>query len=558
MLGLIKNQKFKYILIITLIFFLSVTLKWDYIGTLSDGHHQFVTAQYKIFVENWFYEGFKKNNFLNIWIPESINYNFLNERIPYVSYPAGSQYIIYFIKLIFENTETLKIIHLSSLTIHYIIVILIFFFISQFKFDLNYQTIYFFAAISSISYIFFPIAFYYHLMLFSYDTIIILSLISVLFLEYLIRSKKKNVYFFLQSTIFFISAFLDYFIITIAFSIFLFRIIFPIEKNNFFKNILQIIVPMSIPFSVHVYHLYYNDFHIDLLNRFLKRSGIKSMQGLVDKKYDSFIFHFWIKKLNIYLPILITSLVFLIKKLVSKKLQKNENIVLLSGFLSCIMYSLLLQDYAAIHDFSALKFFSLLSITFFSIMPLTFLEYFNKNKLKILTYYKFNISIILNPNFFKYLSIIFLFCLIILDNSIRYIWLSKQDNSYLDLENKKKFRYLIFSQFPNKKIEGQELSKLIGGTSKFEDVYFSFTDFFIKRNPPQKLSFSRKIVKKIISKDQLNLEIRSLPENAIVKIIINKSNDCKKEFFNKKKILFKEIIILKLDKIDYNKIFNCI
>ena len=60
MFNLIKNQKFKYILTITLIFFLSVTLKWDYIGTLSDGHHQFVTAQYKIFVENWFYEGFKK------------------------------------------------------------------------------------------------------------------------------------------------------------------------------------------------------------------------------------------------------------------------------------------------------------------------------------------------------------------------------------------------------------------------------------------------------------------------------------------------------------------
>ena len=553
-----KKNKFFYIAIITLIFIFTLFLRWDYIGTLSDGHHQFDTAQTKIYVENWFYEGLLKNNFLSLWIPDSINYNSFNERRAYISYPVGPYLLIYIVKLIFNNTDTLKLIHLLSASIHYIIIILIFLFLSNLRFDLNKQVINSFSTLSALSYLFFPYAFYYHLMLFNFDTFIILPFIGIIFFEYLIRSEFKKIYFYTQSLLLFFSGFFDYLPVMLASSIFLFRIISPIKERNYLFSFIQIFVPLSFPYLIHVFHLIYNDFFFQLLSRFFTRTGLYSSINS-EPAYQSFIYDFLVKKLNIYLPIVILCSFFLFKMFKKYKNEKPIYLCILIGFLSSITYSIILRNYAAIHDFSALKFFPMISITLFFLIPLCFLESLKKNKTNVIKYkILFKKFININEKSIMPIFICLMLGLIIADNTLRYFWVSRNENSYYE-NNKNIFpKIILFSQFPKIGIKDELISKIIRENSTYYDVFLSFTEFEIKRNPPQKLSFSRKIVTRIKDINEYIDIINSLPQNTNLKIILEIKNNCVILFQDEKKIFFENKMIIAIEEKNDKRVEKCL
>ncbi len=361
----------KYFLIISIIFIISLYLKFDYVGTLSEYHHQWGVGTVYLTVENWLKDGVSENNFLRVLIPKSIDRIYLQDRGIYISHPMGVEFLVYFVKLIFKSVETIKIIHLLNAFFHYLIVIFIYFFVKKIRFGLNNNTISAFAVIASISYLLLPLPFYYHLMLFSYDQSIILPFIIIIYLENLLRSNPKNKYFIIQSLIFFLSGFLDYFSIILASSILLFRIIFPIKNFNIFKNIIQIFVPLSVPFILQLYNLYENNYLQHLFGRFLRRTGIIAKPYTV---YDSVLYHFWFKKLHIYFPFILISILFLCNCFYRSKFKNSSYLVILIGFFSCIIYSLILSDLVAIHDFTALKFYPMLSISLFAIIPLKIIE----------------------------------------------------------------------------------------------------------------------------------------------------------------------------------------
>lgn len=554
-----KSNKIVYLIILTFVFLISLFLRADYIGTLSDGHHQFDTAQTKLYIENWFYEGLINNKLLSLWIPQSINYISFEDRQPYISYPIGPYLILYFIKLIFQNIETLKLIHYSSAFIHYLILILIFLFISNLKnFNVENKNLNTFALLSSVSYLFLPLPFYYHLMLFNFDTLIILPFVSIIFLEYFIRIKPEKNLFIIQSIIIFFSGFFDYFPIMISISLFIFRLFFPIKEKKSIFNFFQIFLPLSFPYLLHIYHLYYTDELYHLFKRFLTRTGISSFTSSKEQVYSSFIYNFWIKKLNVYLPFIILIIFLLLKN----SFNKDNPIYkcMLIGFTSCILYSLSLQNYAANHDFAALKFYPMISICLFSIIPLMILELRKKNYKN----YK-NFTIESGLNYLSKLkikkiiifSILSLILLITADNTIRYAWLSKKEKPYRSLSGNI-FKNIYFSQFPNIGISDQNLSKKIKEVSDFNDIFFSFTNFEINKSPPQKLSFSRKIVKKVLSISEFDNELASLPKKANVKILVDINNKCKNLFEDNNKMTFEDKVIIKITKKDLNLVKNCI
>ena len=559
---LTKNSDKKFYIYIFLAFILSIYFRWDYIGEISEGHHQWITGMTLLTIENWMEDGIINDKFLNFQSPDSILYSKNFERYIYTSYPVGSYLIIYPFALLLSQLDVLKVIHYVSLLNHLVIVFFIFYFVKNLKFDLKSKYVESFAFLASVGYIFVPYAFYYHLIVFQHDTGVILPFLVILFIEYLIKKKPKKIYYYSQSLILFLAACIDYFPIALGIVLIISRSIFTINFKkkvfylDFLKNSFQIFTPILIPYLVHFYQIYSIGKLDIIFEKFLMRSGIggsdKEKNEVVEMIRSNFFYEFWVKKFNIYLPILIFIFSYLALSLRKSIKQNLECYILLLGFLACILYSYLLRGYASQHDFAVLKFIPLIIISLFSVIPL---------KLLTLTKNKKNYFYFINFISFKKLFIIFsisFFLLVCIDNFIRISWIKTKSNPYVNLDNKKMYSYFWLSQFPDTGIRNYNLLKKIRSVSNFNDVYFSFGRFETGIIPPQALSISRKIVKRIENQKDLINQINYLSNLANVNIIIDKNNKCSKLFnYNYKKFFVDDWIIIKINKRDFEKIKVC-
>ena len=120
------------------------------------------------------------------------------------------------------------------------------------------------------------------------------------------------------------------------------------------------------------------------------------------------------------------------------------------------------------------------------------------------------------------------------------------------------YSYFWLSQFPDTGIRNYNLLKKIRSVSNFNDVYFSFGKFETGIVPPQALSISRKIVKRIENQKDLINQINYLSNLANINIIIDKNNKCSKLFnYNYKKFFVDDWIIIKINKRDFEKVKVC-
>ena len=102
------------------------------------------------------------------------------------------------------------------------------------------------------------------------------------------------------------------------------------------KNSFQIFIPILIPYLVHFYQIYSIGKLDIIFEKFLMRAGI---EGSDKEKYEAvemirsnFIYEFWVKKFNIYLPILVFILSYLALSLRKSIKQNLECYILLLGF----------------------------------------------------------------------------------------------------------------------------------------------------------------------------------------------------------------------------------
>ena len=72
---LTKNSDKKFYIYIFLAFILSIYFRWDYIGEISEGHHQWITGMTLLTIENWMEDGIINDKFLNFQSPDSILYS---------------------------------------------------------------------------------------------------------------------------------------------------------------------------------------------------------------------------------------------------------------------------------------------------------------------------------------------------------------------------------------------------------------------------------------------------------------------------------------------------
>ena len=483
------------------LFFITVIIRGKFIGTYSDfpsfiasaGHHQFITAHSHLSIENWLNQGIKNLNFLSVWDPKSIEHANVLEQYVYTSYPAGFLLPVFFIKQIFPNLSTLFLLHLYSLINHLFISITIFWTIRiLLNKSLNSKMISYYSTLAGASYLFFPLPFYSHSMVYFADQLIIFPFSIIILFEVLLREKNefnKALLALIQSIIFLISATIDYLVVPMAIIIFIFRIldrspIYPkLNLWNFFQNALQLFSPILIAISFHMANIY--NFGLwDQFNNIRKLRTSSDFQGADTDLFNLFkwIFlnHaqvFWGSLIIISFLCIVIFYFYTFGKRFFKE-DKDLIIIPLIAYLSCFLQIILLRNHSMMHNFSVLKFFYPLSISFFSTIPILI------NKLLI---YKFNIKSQIYP---------IIFCIFIMFIGFGKITVGS-----------KILNQGAMAQFPEPKLIQQSTLKAIKDNFKYEDVLIGLNDFVVTRHPPQRLVAAGQNVYKFQSWEELKNKI---------------------------------------------------
>ncbi len=299
---------------ILLAFIVSVYLRAPYIGTLSDGHHQWLTAHSTLIVENWIEDGIINDLFLGVSIPASIELPNFEARGVYVSYPLGSLFIIYLLKTIFYSVDTIRLVHLYGLLNHFLISILIFTIVTRLKFNVSKYYICMFGTLAAIAYLYFPAPYYWHAMVYFADQAAILPFILIIYLETLIRTNPKKQYLILQSVVLLFAAATDYIALPLSMVLLVFRLITPaqfkrrLDISSVIANAIQLFFPVAILYIFYILFIVYHGFGEQLFDIFLFRTGVDS-QG--DTDLDNLLYKFALEHLGWYFPLIMLAMIWL-------------------------------------------------------------------------------------------------------------------------------------------------------------------------------------------------------------------------------------------------------
>ncbi len=506
---MLKKDSFIFGLIfISILFILSFYLRHQYIGTLSDDRDQWITAHSLLIVDNWFKDGIFNNRLLAITIPNSIEFNSISERFPYISYPVGAWLIIYIIKILFPLIETLKIIHYYSFFNHYLISLIIYLIVFNFKFQ-NKDQKFLFSTFAGVSYIFFPYPYYTHIGNYFSDTAVILFMVVIYYLEvkiqfFILKIKSPIYLYFLQTIFLIIAAFIDYVAISIALGIFIMRLIHYFSNSKkkiyfFMFNFFQLVSPVVVVFLIYFLHVYNSGYGENLYNTFLERTALtKNINEnlFLSLSNNFFIFFIKWKSWSIYVIFILFCYFYCFYRYL--KFKSIHYYIVIIGFNVGFIHLILLSNHSSNHEFSNLKFFIPISIGFFGTIPLSILSL---NKIKLVKIF-FKEKLI-----FFYLLILYLFFI-----CAKFIYTGKTNI------------------FPKPYVKNSEFAYLIKEHAKFNYVYLTNNKKFeILNLPPQMLAISKKKVYYFSSYNSLILfyeKILKLNKDANFIFILDSQDHC--------------------------------
>ena len=512
----VKQEDFLGLALLVVVFVAVFLGGLRYIGTLSAGHHQWLTAETMKFTENWVEDGIQSDNFLTLEIPKSIEYAEITNRGIYSSYPIGSEIPIFFFKKLLPNTNTLKIIHIYGYVNLFLVAVLIYFFVILSRIDTK-EGIPIFALIAGISYLLLPSTKYWHSLVYFADQAIVLPFMLILFSELLIRRYNKKNAKYLQSIFLFWGMTIDYFTLPLVTILTLFRFISPLNEENRLKfiDICLLFAPIFLALGMQLLVLYENNLILPLYNNFLFRAGLNS-EG--SKLITSFFRQFFLGNLGIFpFAIYCICLIIGISFLFYKK-NLAGNIIGLIGLLACSLQVLLLRNHSVIHDFSALKFYAPICFLFFGYFPGVLYNYYSK---------PFSISKVF----------IVAFLLLILSLSI--------------FAEKKRF------EPPSPEYPNNKLAEYLRLNSKFEDVYIGINGIEIGLWPPQTLAVSRKLVHTFPDESSVKRFLDGLPVAAKVYIVYAEQSPCLSQLYLQQYIHHTDFTIGLIDRRKFESLMKC-
>jgi hypothetical protein len=475
----------------------------QFLGKLSDGRHQWITAHSAIIVDNWIEDGIIADKALALNTPRSIEANTIFERGTYISYPTGAQLQIYVLKTVFPQINTIKLIQGFGLLNQFLTALVIFFFVQACtSFYKGFSSL-LFSALASVSYILMPKPMYWHAMVYFADQAIIIYFVLVLYLEARLIQKPSNLLYWIQSIVIAWAMAIDYLTIPLVLVLMLFRVITPYieEKKYSTRNLfyfIQLFTPILLIGLIYLYQLYITADLTTLYSKFMLRSGFGN-EGAVF--ISSFYQQFFEKILGIDSLLVAVSIICAGFFYYKKKLLASR--MILTGFLVCFLQIFILKSHSVIHEFSALKLYVPIAYGFFGLIPLMLYEgliqegvFLSRSRERLLR--------VGSKLKFALLGLIFF----IFGGVLIYMHLA------------------WMQEFPEPYFDNYQEALYIKNNFQYDDVLIGFDGFEINTFPPFKMAVARKKVYVIPSAEAFEILSKKIPVNARLNLILKTDNPC--------------------------------
>lgn len=499
---------------LTLFFLISFGIMFKPNYTNNSGTHCWLSGSTIKFVNNWLDESPLKLHFVNYESPNSIEFNNLEERGPYVSYPTGETFFVYSAaRIIGKKSIGIYFLKHFQMLCFWLEMLFISLFVYRFLSRNGIRSEFEKTVVSFLTasyWILLPINVWYLANVYFADQCVILFVMAFLLIEYesLYCEKKKyqHILNFLKFFLVFSGVLIDYYFWILVFISFCLEISFNIKnrkpRNEVFKVALWYVIPVLLALLFFAYQLFsipkWNEI---LKNTFLFRTGFSENQynrtDVINYGLKiNFLTAFGLKNFKFLFWILIVIFLYIDYNFEERKviLTKNKIIVLL-GVISPLIQVILLKNHSSIHEFSMIKFGWC-----FAMLPIVSALFIVKlvNNLKVTqSFQHINFSL-----FFHVFLILFLFMALItgVPGSSRKYYISRRGS-------------------PN----DYHLSEILREYTKYEHVCFSFSHEILP-NPPQELAVSKKRIYKISTIDEMKSKFPLLKSEAKKVLVIDKND----------------------------------
>ena len=501
-------------LFIALTLFFVISFKYIYKVEYKSlqGSHSWLSGSTIKFVSNWLSESPFKLHFVNFESPDSIEFNEITERGPYISYPSGCTFLVYcFAKIIGKTTIGVYFLKHLQILFFWLEVLFLSVFVYRFlsRNSVKSEKEKCFGAFFAAAYwALIPTNVWYLANVYFADQCIIFFVIAFLLVEYesyYCESKKKTLILnCLKSFLILAGVLIDYYFWILTFIAFVLQIVLAAKEKKSKKEIIRqslwYIVPVLLALVLYAAELFsIPNWKNILKNKFLFRAGISqnkynTQAAITNGLRNNFLAAFGLKNFRYFLWLLAVVFAYFDLKKKKASLSKNAAIITL-GFLAPVLQVSLLKNHSAIHEFSMIKFgwcFAMFPI----LTSLTFSKVLNEREIFSK---KWNLAF--SPFFH-----IFLFSFIL------QLFITGFPSTTRNFYNSRKGNPANYN-----------LAYILRNNTSYEHVCFSFSQE-IPENPPQQLAISRKRVYKIKTKDEMSNRFPNLNPDAIKIFIIDKKN----------------------------------
>ena len=496
------------------------------------GMHSWLSGSTIKFVNNWLEEGPERLNFTNYEAPRSIEFETLEEREPYLSYPTGETMFVYVAaRVAGRNSITISFLHKFQLIVFGIEAVLFSIFVYLFlaktvKLKSGCQKIIIAFSVACL-WALLPTCAYYLANIYYSDQSIILWSMSIILIEYIIRAfnvggRKMQLLKVLRSVLIYSGLLVDYYCWFLVLFLFVFELlgVFVTRKKGERRSeIISIFVWFGAPVILAILTYYLQLIQTSgwmkvLASKFNERVAGRETDTLgiiISKIAENFTAAFSLNYIMaIYLG-LVCIITFVIGWIALRKAKKSSLIVrnpgisiIVASILAIITQVFFFKQHSAIHEFSMIKVGWIIAfLPIIMAMVACYVLRLPKEYKKDILGIKMGVfSLCFIPAFFVVVA------------------LTGVPASTTEFTEKRvvEVRY--------------DFERIVAENTNFNDVLFSYTEEILK-NPPQQLAVSNKLLYKIEDISAIGDMFPNLSSNAVKILVINNdkmlTNDQKKQ-----------------------------
>ena len=500
---------------VTLMFFVSVSMRSEYKDYVATDHHHHLTATAVIFTNNWLDDGIFNDHFAMMPNPHSVEFETLKDRSFYDSYPPGCILPLYFLAKVMGKTEiTFGFVQRWNLFNQYAITLLLAFivYLLFIRMKKNMYIGAIAAVIPVVINLFMPAPFYFFHSVYFSDQAVLLPFVLTIFLEvlrwFITEPKGKKILAVCEGIVIFFGTLTDYLYVCFLIVLYVKRLVMKEISfksiGAFLKDSILLAMPALIAAGLFVIQIIVNG-PVRIIEMFLYRTGAVESPWVehfervfwtdhIGAGYGTSA-HFILKAALVALLLMIVLYIVLVlfKKYENRNVAEVLSVAALV-IVPCFIQVYLLKNHSAIHDFSSLKFSIVLSIVPYVLLPIVatcFLEDAIKKN---------------NPKS-KCVIMETVLMLLVIINCVNVTSYHK--------EKAKEF-------FPAPEPRYERVGNFIKNNTDFYDIVFS-NNYVIdeSNNCPQSIAFSKKRVYNMFNKEEIYEKVKNLSGDYVINIFSN-------------------------------------